>query len=147
MAHMDHMSMTSMTTPNHMTGHVMNHSGMDHSGMDHSGMDHSGMDHSGMDHSGMNMGNSTGCNGMGMMMYFHTGNCEYVLFKSLYTTTPGEMVGACIVVFILAALYEGFKVAREELLKRALSNKYTVQMVVCHKTLSLEMGKTQVYIC
>ncbi|XP_041368360.1 high affinity copper uptake protein 1-like [Gigantopelta aegis] len=67
---------------------------------------------------GMNMNGSDGCP-MGMMMYFHTGNCEYVLFEALRTTNAGQMAGACVVIFILGALYEGLKYMRENLLHRA----------------------------
>uniref|UniRef100_A0A8W8LBN6 Copper transport protein n=1 Tax=Magallana gigas TaxID=29159 RepID=A0A8W8LBN6_MAGGI len=67
----------------------------------------------------MSMNGSDEC-GNGMAMFFHTGNCEYILFEGLQTKSVAGMVGACIVIFCLAVLYEGLKVLREYLLKRAL---------------------------
>ncbi|VDI32649.1 solute carrier family 31 (copper transporter), member 1 [Mytilus galloprovincialis] len=123
----------------------MNHSGhmnhMTHMGtteMDHSGMGHkmgSGMDPhmDGMDHMHMN---TTKCGEgmMGMMMYFHTGTCEYVLFKEALVSTAGEMVGACIVIFILALIYEGLKVFREHLLRKALTPNYQSEATISKYT-------------
>ena len=41
-----------------------------------------------------------------------------------FTVLPlAGMLGSCIVIFIMAALYEGLKVGREILLKRALTNE------------------------
>ncbi|ESP04505.1 hypothetical protein LOTGIDRAFT_136112 [Lottia gigantea] len=58
-------------------------------------------------------------------MYFHTGNCEYILFEALYTTKVGHIVAASIVMFCLAMLYEGLKYGREVLVQKTLSqNKY-----------------------
>lgn len=62
-----------------------------------------------------------------MMMFFHTGNCEFVLFEKLQTTGAGEMVGACFAIFFLALLYEGLKVLREYLLQRSMVHKYAAQ--------------------
>ncbi|CAC5419246.1 SLC31A1 [Mytilus coruscus] len=130
-----------------MSGHMnhMHHMGtteMDHSGMDHNtmggGMDHNmgGMDNNigGMDHS-MHM-NTTKCGEgmMGMMMYFHTGTCEHVLFKEALVSTAGEMVGACIVIFILALIYEGLKVFREHLLRKALTPNYSSEATISKYT-------------
>eukprot|EP00741_Cyanophora_paradoxa_P006311 tig00000989_g6118.t1 len=41
-----------------------------------------------------------------MIMYFHAGINEYILFKSWVPKTDGEMVGACVAVFLLAMTYE-----------------------------------------
>ncbi|XP_052092955.1 high affinity copper uptake protein 1-like [Mytilus californianus] len=130
-----------MNMTEHM--HHMNHMGtteMDHSGMGHNmgGMDHNmgGMDNNmgGMDHS-MHM-NTTKCGEgmMGMMMYFHTGTCEHVLFKEALVSTAGEMVGACIVIFILALIYEGLKVFREHLLRKALTPNYSSEATISKYT-------------
>ncbi|KAL6096385.1 slc31a1 [Pungitius sinensis] len=104
----------------------MNHSAMDHSAMDHSAMDHghhtmapptSGGGH---DHGG---GSDGGHGGMGMVMTFYFGysNVE-LLFTGLLINSPGEMVGACVGVFLLAVLYEGLKMGRETLLRRSQVN-------------------------
>ncbi|XP_062414724.1 high affinity copper uptake protein 1 isoform X2 [Pungitius pungitius] len=99
--------------------------------MDHSAMDHSAMDHSqhtmapptsggGHDHGG---GSDGGHGGMGMVMTFYFGysNVE-LLFTGLLINSPGEMVGACVGVFLLAVLYEGLKMGRETLLRRSQVN-------------------------
>ncbi|XP_055056305.2 high affinity copper uptake protein 1 [Misgurnus anguillicaudatus] len=54
---------------------------------------------------------------MQMTFYFGIKNVE-LLFAGLVINTPGEMVGACIGVFLLAVLYEGLKIGREILLRR-----------------------------
>ncbi|XP_076091442.1 high affinity copper uptake protein 1-like isoform X2 [Mytilus galloprovincialis] len=140
------MNMNHSGHTNHMTH--MGTTEMDHSGMDHSGMDMGGgmnnnmgggMNHNmgGMDHMGMDMHmNTTKCGEgmMGMMMYFHTGTCEYVLFKEALVSTAGEMVGACIVIFILALIYEGLKVFREHLLRKALTPNYQSEATISKYT-------------
>uniref|UniRef100_H3D6U6 Copper transport protein n=3 Tax=Tetraodon nigroviridis TaxID=99883 RepID=H3D6U6_TETNG len=98
-------------------------------------MDHSNMDHShhlshpmatptsgGHDHGGD--GSSGGHGGhMGMAMTFYVGyhNVE-LLFSGLVINSAGEMVAACIGVFLLAILYEGLKIGREVLLRRSQVN-------------------------
>uniref|UniRef100_A0A1I8GRC7 Copper transport protein n=1 Tax=Macrostomum lignano TaxID=282301 RepID=A0A1I8GRC7_9PLAT len=66
---------------------------------------------------GMSMPSKNGSfGGHMMMMYFHTMLSDYVLFKPFLVISAGGMVGACLVIFVLAALYEGLKVLREHLL-------------------------------
>lgn len=94
---------------------------MDHSSMGHGNMDMGGHDMGGHDMVGMDMHmNGSECMSMGMMMYFHTGKCEYILFEALRTNNTGSMVGACVAIFFLAIIYEGLKVLREYLLQRAM---------------------------
>lgn len=118
MMDMNSTGMTGMTHDHHMHH---NSTGMDMgSGHDHGsgGMGHD-MGHD-MGHGmHMSMNGSDEC-GNGMAMFFHTGNCEYILFEGVQTKSVAGMVGACIVIFCLAVLYEGLKVLREYLLKRAL---------------------------
>ncbi|KAL4005247.1 hypothetical protein ACER0C_004960 [Sarotherodon galilaeus] len=69
-------------------------------------------------------GGGEGNHGGHMMMmtfYFGYNNVE-LLFTGLLINSPGEMVGACIGVFLLAALYEGLKIGREVLLRRSQVN-------------------------
>lgn len=118
MMDMNSTGMTGMTHDHHMHH---NSTGMDMgSGHDHGS---GGMGHDMGDDMGhgmhMSMNGSDEC-GNGMAMFFHTGNCEYILFEGLQTKSVAGMVGACIVIFCLAVLYEGLKVLREYLLKRAL---------------------------
>ncbi|XP_047229306.1 high affinity copper uptake protein 1 [Girardinichthys multiradiatus] len=99
--------------------------------MDHSNhMNHSAMetDHShshpttttttGHNHGG---GDTGGHGGMAMTFYFGCSDVK-LLFTGLVINTPGEMVGACIGVFLLAVLYEGLKIGREILLRRSQVN-------------------------
>ncbi|XP_037835413.1 high affinity copper uptake protein 1 isoform X1 [Kryptolebias marmoratus] len=101
---------------------------MDH--MNHSNMDHTqhlqqtvapptsaGHDHGG----GGNDGSHGGHGGMAMTFYFGYHNVE-LLFTGWLINSPGEMVGACIGVFLLAVLYEGLKIGREALLRRSQVN-------------------------
>ncbi|XP_029647867.1 high affinity copper uptake protein 1 [Octopus sinensis] len=60
---------------------------------------------------GMEMGG--GMNMDGMKMAFHTGAKETILFTGIKTENVAEIIGACILVFILSGFYEGFKVLRE----------------------------------
>lgn len=53
-----------------------------------------------------------------MMMNFHAGYCETVLFSSWQITTIGSLIGSMIGIFIMAALYEGLKYYREYLFWR-----------------------------
>ncbi|XP_078018465.1 high affinity copper uptake protein 1 isoform X1 [Epinephelus lanceolatus] len=101
---------------------------MDHSAMDHSHHHHpttappttGGHDHGGGGGGGHNGGHG-GHGGMAMTFYFGYKNVE-LLFTGLLINSPGEMVGACIGVFLLAVLYEGLKIGREALLRRSQVN-------------------------
>ncbi|KAL8625926.1 hypothetical protein ACOMHN_012518 [Nucella lapillus] len=74
------------------------------------------------------MSGMSGMPGMGMMMYFHTGFNEYILFKKTYTETQGAFAAACVVVVVWAWLYEGLKFLREELYRRQRSQVAVVMM-------------------
>jgi copper transporter 1 len=54
-----------------------------------------------------------------MKMYFHFSQHAVILFESWSTHSWQGMLGSCIAVFIMAALYEGLKVLREFLLRRS----------------------------
>jgi len=111
----------------HMDHGQMDHSQMDHSKMNHGVVDHSKMDHSKMDHGGHDMGM--------MMMYFHVGVQEVILFKGWKTATAAGMIGSCIALFVAAALYEGLKVFREDLLakgRRDLDAQNSPENVATH---------------
>ncbi|KAI4902534.1 hypothetical protein NFI96_013153, partial [Prochilodus magdalenae] len=89
-AHHDHGTMPPSTVTDPHTGHTMDHGS-----------------------------GSGGHEGMMMQMTFYFGyKGVELLFAGLVINTPGEMVGACIGVFLLAALYEGLKIGREVLLRR-----------------------------
>ncbi|XP_053196106.1 high affinity copper uptake protein 1 [Scomber japonicus] len=109
----------------------MNHSAMamDHSAMDHSHHHHATMApptagghvHGAGASDTMHDGKCGGHGGMAMSFYFGYSNVE-LLFTGLLINSPGEMVGACIGVFLLAVLYEGMKIGREALLRRSQVN-------------------------
>ncbi|XP_060552343.1 high affinity copper uptake protein 1-like isoform X7 [Ruditapes philippinarum] len=123
---------------------TMNHMDMDHGDMgsgNPSGHLHSGLE---MD---MNETDRT-CAGH-MLMFFHTGKCEFILFETLRTKDVGGLVGACVAIFALAIVYEGLKVFREMLLQKAMisGNKYSISngtastdtMVISNKNVGLHM--------
>ncbi|XP_061732244.1 high affinity copper uptake protein 1 [Nerophis ophidion] len=58
---------------------------------------------------------------MAMTFYFGYEKVE-LLFSGLVINSAGEMVGACLGVFLLAILYEGLKIGREYLLRRSQVN-------------------------
>ncbi|XP_048875312.1 high affinity copper uptake protein 1 [Brienomyrus brachyistius] len=71
----------------------------------------------GGDHGGGGGGSNHEMMMMQMTFYFGYRNVE-LLFSGLVINSPGEMVGACIVIFLLAVFYEGLKIGREYLLRR-----------------------------
>ncbi|XP_046477589.1 high affinity copper uptake protein 1 isoform X4 [Neodiprion pinetum] len=95
------------------------HAGHEEHMMGHAG----GGGHSGsMEHVGASSGSSAeACSGHGMhgmMMAFHGGYCETVLFDSWKVSSIGSLVGSMIGIIIMAALYEGLKYYREYLFWR-----------------------------
>ncbi|XP_005108617.2 high affinity copper uptake protein 1 [Aplysia californica] len=97
----------------------MNHSMMNHSAMNHSMMDHSMMNHQKMNHQMMNHNGQSGMHSM-MKMFFHTGYEDKVLFEEWTADSKTAMIVACVVMFVVAVLYEGLKFVRELLLQRSL---------------------------
>ncbi|KAK0172625.1 hypothetical protein PV328_005922 [Microctonus aethiopoides] len=109
--------------------HMMNASGGHGAHEMHHGMDHSTMNHATMDHDskiGHQMGHGVdtmtkagdmcgeGGHGM-MMMAFHGGYCETILFETWKTSSIGGLIGSMIGIIIMASLYEGLKYYREYL--------------------------------
>ncbi|KAL4646521.1 high affinity copper uptake protein 1 [Arapaima gigas] len=69
---------------------------------------------------------------MHMTFYLGYKNVE-LLFAGLVINTPGEMVAACFVVFLIAVLYEGLKIGREILLRRnCISMQYSSRPIHKH---------------
>ncbi|CAL9681995.1 unnamed protein product [Knipowitschia caucasica] len=99
----------------------MNHSHMDHSGHAHHAMTSAPSMTTGGGHEGGHGGEHEGHMGMVMTFYFGFKNVE-LLFPGLVINSAGEMVVACLGVFLLAALYEGLKIGREVLLRRSQVN-------------------------
>lgn len=98
--------------------HHMNHSVAMATGHDH--VHPTQTSTTGHDHGG-NHGGEHGGHSMAMTFYFGYTNVE-LLFTGLVINSPGEMVGACVGVFLLAVLYEGLKIGREVLLRRSQVN-------------------------
>lgn len=78
--------------------------------------------HGDHDHHMKKDSNDTGMHHMMMMMYFHTGVDEVVLFKQWSITTVGGLLGSMVGIFLLAVIYEGLKYLREHLFKRYVSS-------------------------
>lgn len=116
----DHMAHIMNSSGGHMAGdsHAF-HRDMDQSNIHenmHASMDHNHMKHGSMDHTAADT--SDACAGMGMhgmLMTFHGGYCENVLFESWKISSIGGLVGSMIGIMIMAALYEGLKYYREYL--------------------------------
>ncbi|KAG0412058.1 hypothetical protein HPB47_010790 [Ixodes persulcatus] len=66
----------------------------------------------------------------GMMMYFHFGLTETVLFKNWAVNSVGGMVGSVVGVFIMAAMYEGLKYFREHLFRLHFSSMHYSSVAV-----------------
>ncbi|XP_037039236.1 high affinity copper uptake protein 1-like [Bradysia coprophila] len=50
-----------------------------------------------------------------MIMTFHTGNCESILFKGIKVTKGEEFAVAFLVIFVISIAYEGLRFWREKL--------------------------------
>ncbi|XP_034951025.1 high affinity copper uptake protein 1 isoform X2 [Chelonus insularis] len=110
MAH-DHSAHMEMNMSDHSAHDHSMHHGMDHSNMHQEAIDHSGMHHADVDHSTMHHGNMAHT----MIMYFHSGCSETILFKQWQISSVGGLIGSMIGIIIMAALYEGLKYYREYL--------------------------------
>ncbi|ALC45455.1 Ctr1B [Drosophila busckii] len=53
-----------------------------------------------------------------MIMVFHGGHCERILWRGWVAATITEFVFSCLALFVLAFLYELLKFLREQLLRR-----------------------------
>ena len=58
-----------------------------------------------------------------MMMYFHGGVAEVVLFDFWRINTIGGLIGTMVALFIAAVAYEGLKALRDYLLSRAVQEE------------------------
>ncbi|CAD5234603.1 unnamed protein product [Bursaphelenchus xylophilus] len=98
----------------------MNHSHHDHSQHHHGPVPASSAAH---DHSAHNMQTQEGHGMHYMKMYFHCGVEEVILFDWWRTESFFGMLFSCIVVFVMAALYEGVKWVRVYLQTYASSKR------------------------
>lgn len=102
---MNHHNHNSMAPEPNMSQDMASMDGMD-------GHDH--QNHAAHSHSSEAMGHM-------MMMYFHFGTEETVLFSFWKFSSAGGLIGSMIGIFILAVLYEGLKYYREHLFWRSYS--------------------------
>ncbi len=133
-AQMDHSShMNHGQNMDHMNHNSMGHGGGGHGGH---GMQHHDMStmnpmatgeaaggadaHAGMSHGGMNHGDMAGHM---MMMYFHGGYNEVILFDFWRISSVGGLVGSMVIVFLMSLAYEGLKAFRDWLYSRHMINQ------------------------
>lgn len=92
-----------------------------HGTVDHSAHDHTMMDHKAHDHHQGGMGAATSPVGMVhhmMSMSFHGGYDETILFEQWKIDSLSGLLWSMLLIFVMAALYEGLKYYREHLFWR-----------------------------
>ncbi|KAM7360103.1 copper transporter 1B [Cochliomyia hominivorax] len=75
------------------------------------------MDHD-HDHGGMGGGGGDGTKMCPMIMSFHAGHCERILWNGWVASTVTEFVFSCLAWFLIAFLYEALKFLREYFLRQ-----------------------------
>lgn len=76
-----------------------------------------------------------------MIMTFHVGNCEAILFKSFTVRTAGEFASAVVVIFLISIAYEGLKFWREKLYNDYATETATVCSSIKASTSELTSNK------
>lgn len=102
-----------------MSGSGAGHAG--HGMVDHSAHDHTMMEHGHGHHGAGGMGAGAGPGAMVhhmMSMSFHGGYDETILFEQWKIDSVGGLLWSMLVIFVMAALYEGLKYYREHLFWR-----------------------------
>jgi len=79
------------------------------------------MDHD-HDHSGGGDG-STSSSACPMIMVFHGGHCERILWSGWVASTVTEFAFSCLAFFLLAMIYESLKFVREHFLRKSVRNE------------------------
>jgi solute carrier family 31 (copper transporter), member 1 len=80
----------------------------------------------------------------GMIMQFHGGYEETILFDFWQTKSIPIFLLSCFALFVMAILYEGLKLAREKLIKRELLKRATNRTVPFSSTCHCKSNKTQI---
>uniref|UniRef100_A0A182N6A2 Copper transport protein n=1 Tax=Anopheles dirus TaxID=7168 RepID=A0A182N6A2_9DIPT len=117
---MDHSEHHDYSQHANMSSGAAGHAG--HGTVDHSAHDHTMMDHGAHDHHGH--GAAMGANGPAgmvhhmMSMSFHGGYDETILFEQWKIDSLGGLLWSMLLIFVMAALYEGLKYYREHLFWR-----------------------------
>ncbi|XP_035894624.1 high affinity copper uptake protein 1 isoform X2 [Anopheles stephensi] len=112
--HHDYSQHANMTSGGAHAGHGT----VDHSAHDHTMMDHGAHNHQ---HGGAGMGGATSRAGMVhhmMSMSFHGGYDETILFEQWKIDSLSGLLWSMLLIFVMAALYEGLKYYREHLFWR-----------------------------
>lgn len=64
-----------------------------------------------------------------MMMFFHFGYTETILFEFWKTDSISIFLISCLILFILAALYEGLKLIREKLIRDEIIHNQQIDVI------------------
>jgi len=131
---------------------------MDHSNMDHSSMDHSNMDHGSMgltNGMNMNMDNDHDMDNMehnggstqhmmhqGMMMYFHGGYEEVILFDFWRISSLQGLIGSMVICFIMGFLLEGLKCLRNFIISKEVRPQQSTVSVSNEEAVDGHSNKT-----
>uniref|UniRef100_A0AAG5CUH4 Copper transport protein n=1 Tax=Anopheles atroparvus TaxID=41427 RepID=A0AAG5CUH4_ANOAO len=116
---MDHSEHHDDSRHGNMSGSGAGHAG--HGMVDHSAHDHTMMEHGHGHHGAGGMGAGGGPGAMVhhmMSMSFHGGYDETILFEQWKIDSVGGLLWSMLVIFVMAALYEGLKYYREHLFWR-----------------------------
>lgn len=121
---MDHSEHHDDSRHANMSGSGVGHAG--HGMVDHSAHDHTMMEHGAHGHAHHGAAGAMGAGGGGpgamvhhmMSMSFHGGYDETILFEQWKIDSVGGLLWSMLVIFVMAALYEGLKYYREHLFWR-----------------------------
>lgn len=121
--HMSHQDHTPLQQHNHMDHMDMSKTNSHHS------MDHESMAHEMMDHDANSSGHHM------MMMFFHGGVTEVVLFDGWRIHSVGGLAATMVALFLLGILYEGLKFMRDYI--------YTKNVEVTNEVTPIENGNSR----
>eukprot|EP00794_Sanderia_malayensis_P016202 gene16202-17832_t len=116
-----------------------NHGNMSHNhthNMNNGSMNHNHTHN--MNHGNMNHGNGGAMMHM-MQMYFYAGQEVTILFKRWKVETTAELVGSMIGLIFLGILYEGIKIGRE-ILKRRAAKRVIIKETIAINSLNAGNG-------
>ncbi|TMW48022.1 hypothetical protein DOY81_006910 [Sarcophaga bullata] len=80
------------------------------------------MDHN-HDHGGMGGGSMEGGKSCPMIMTFHAGHCERILWNGWVASTVTEFVLSALAIFLVSFLYEALKFVREYFLRQTIKRE------------------------
>ncbi|XP_041761108.1 high affinity copper uptake protein 1 isoform X1 [Anopheles merus] len=115
--HHDYSQHANMSSGGAHAGHT-GHGTVDHSAHDHTMMDHGAHDHHHGAAGGMGAASPAGMVHHMMSMSFHGGYDETILFEQWKIDSLSGLLWSMLLIFVMAALYEGLKYYREHLFWR-----------------------------